>query len=469
MARLFCTCSDRPLSAKRTHPPSPQDLHKIVGIGLDEQPTTQNLLEMVDNIFKYSIRSNHPCFFNQMGMGGTEVIGILGEAIAAAVNHAMYTYEMAPVTTLMERELIAQLLKLAGFESGDGMFNPGGSMSNAHAMLLARHQASSLTKTEGLHGYSKQLVAFTSAESHYCFERSGLLLGLGTENVIKVPVDDCGIMIPSELERLLEECVAAGKQPFFVNATAGSTVYGAVDPIRACHAAAKKVGAWFHVDGAWGSSALMSERHRGILDGVELADSISWNFHKLGGMPQSCSVLLCKDEQIMRDALKLGGDCSYLYHEQPYDVSIDSGEKSLQCGRRPDSIKLWLTWKMLGTQKMGERIDKQMANKESFIGMLRNRSDVFEMVCEPGFCNVCFWYKPKGSDLAKEQVHELTARIKQGMMLEGRCMVNYQPRGDRPNFFRMVFTNPEAEDQDLKLALDEIERIGDEVIKTLSC
>ena len=168
---------------------------------------------MVDNIFKYSIRSNHPFFFNQMGMGGTEVIGVLGEAIAAAVNHAMYTYEMAPVTTLMERELIAQLLKLAGFESGDGMFNPGGSMSNAHAMLLARHQASSLTKTEGLHGYSKQLVAFTSAESHYCFERSGLLLGLGTENVIKVPVDDCGIMIPSELERLLEECVAAGKQP----------------------------------------------------------------------------------------------------------------------------------------------------------------------------------------------------------------------------------------------------------------
>lgn len=433
----------------------PHDLRNKASICLDGAGTGYEALgEHVDNIFEYSIKSSHPRFFNQMGMGGTEPIGVLGDAVAAACNHSMYTYEMAPVTTLMEKEVIDQCGKLAGWEQVDGMFNPGGSISNMHAMLLARQWKSAAVKTQGLFNGPKML-AYTSAESHYCFERAGLVLGLGTENVVKVPVDKNGVMIVSELERLLTEATARGDIPFFVNATAGSTVYGAIDDIPAVLAMADKFGAWGHVDGAWGSSALLSDKHRGLLKGVEKAKSLCWNFHKLSGLPQSCSVLLTQDMNIMKDTLKLGGDCSYLYHEQMYDTSIDTGMKSIQCGRRPDAIKVWLLWKSIGLQGMADRIDRCLENRDSFIEMVKAR-DNFEMVCEPGFNNVCYWYKPK-ANMTDEEVHKVTADIKQRMMARGVCLVNYQPRQGLPNFWRMVFTNPNADLTDLKCVLDETE------------
>jgi len=441
----------------------PEDLHEAASIGLDDKGVGyEAVAPIVDNIFKYSIKSSHPRFFNQMGMGGTEPIGILGEAIAAACNHSMYTYEMAPVSTLMEREVIANLGKLAGFsENVDGMFNPGGSASNTHAMLLARSSKETATKTKGLAALPR-MVAFTSAESHYCFERAGLVLGLGTHNVIKVPVNKRGIMIVSELERLLEETVADGGVPFFVNATAGSTVFGAVDDIKAVGAVAKKFGCWFHVDGAWGSSLLFSDKHRNTLDGVADADSLTWNFHKLSGMPQSCSVLLVQNRDVLRQGISLKDDCSYLYHEQAYDATMyDTGEKSLQCGRRPDIIKLWLVWKTIGLKGLADRVDRCLSNRDSFTKMLKERPG-FEMFVEPGLCNVCYWYKPQ-LDMSAEATHKLTAAIKQRMMARGNLLVNYQPRQGLPNFWRMVFTNPDATDEDLAYVLDETAAIAEEI------
>merc|ERR1712216_443573 len=112
-----------------------------------------------------------------------------------------------------------------------------------------------------------------------------------------VPVDERGLMIVSELDRLLKEQIAAGNVPFFVNATAGSTVYGAVDDIESIGEIAKKHGCWFHVDGAWGGSALFSDTPRDYLRGTENADSLTWNFHKMSGLPQSCSILLTQQDR----------------------------------------------------------------------------------------------------------------------------------------------------------------------------
>ena len=441
----------------------PEELYTAASIELSEKGVGYDAVApIVDDIFKYSIKSSHPRFFNQMGMGGTEPIGVLGEAIAAACNHSMYTYEMAPVSTLMEREVISQLGKLAGFsENVDGMFNPGGSASNTHAMLLARSNKVAATKSKGLAGLPR-MVAFTSAESHYCFEKAGLMLGLGSSNVIKVPVNKQGVMIVSELERLLEEAVADGAVPFFVNATAGSTVFGAVDDIKAVGAVAKKYGCWFHVDGAWGSSLLFSRKHRNTLDGVADADSLTWNFHKLSGMPQSCSVLLVQDREILKTGIALKDDCSYLYHEQEYDAAMyDTGEKSLQCGRRPDIIKLWLVWKTIGLEGLEARVDRCLSNRDAFVEMLKARPG-FEMFVEPGLCNVCYWYKPQ-FDMSAEATHKLTAVVKQRMMSRGNVLVNYQPRQGLPNFWRMVFTNPDATVEDLAFVLDETAAISEEI------
>jgi glutamate/tyrosine decarboxylase-like PLP-dependent enzyme len=443
----------------------PKDLQKAADIGLETQGVgADGLSSLIDKIFKYSIRSNHPRFFNQMGMGGVEPIGVLGDSIAAACNHSMYTYEMAPVSTLMEREVIAQLGALAGFDPAtcDGMFNPGGSASNTLAMLHARSRKETQTKTKGLQGLP-QMVAFTSAESHYCFEKAGLVLGIGTNNVIKVPVDKRGLMIVSELERLLTEQVAAGNVPFFVNATAGSTVYGAMDDIKAIQKISKKFDCWFHVDGAWGGSALFSKTHKHYLAGCENADSLTWNFHKMSGLPQSCSILLVQGgKNVLASGISLKDDCSYLYHEQAYDaLEYDTGEKSIQCGRRPDVIKLWLLWKTIGLEGMEGRVDECLRNRDTFIAMLKARPN-FDMFVEPGFCNVCYFYKPQ-ENMPMGDIHELTAQIKQRMMAKGTLLVNYQPRQGLPNFWRMVFTNPNATEADLKFVLDETEAIAKEL------
>lgn len=215
-------------------------------------------------------------------------------------------------------------------------------------MLCARQYHFPESTTEGIDG--RKLVAYVSKESHYSVAMSGNVLGMGHRNIVKVACDDNGCMVPAALLKEIQKTRALGKTPFCIVTTAGTTVRGAFDPFDAVADIAEQEKVWHHVDGAWGGPALFSPTHKGLMKGIERADSTSIDAHKIMGMQLTCSVFLVNKNHrhVLGTVCSHGDSAHYLYHEATQNV--DLGRYSLQCGRRNDALKLWLAWREIGDQ-----------------------------------------------------------------------------------------------------------------------
>lgn len=221
-------------------------------------------------------------------------VGVISELLLAVLNTNVHVYQVSPVLTLMEKHVTKRLAELIGFPAGCGGFSqPGGSASNASSIVIARNALFPETKEHGMGG--RRFTLFTSAHGHYSVEKAAQMYGFGSSAVIAVPVDSDGRMIPSELERLIKEGKEKGDVPFYVNATAGTTVHGSYDPFTELSAVCKRNNLWLHVDGSWGGSVIFSQKYRkGRLEGIELADSMAINPHKMLGVPMTSSFLLVR-------------------------------------------------------------------------------------------------------------------------------------------------------------------------------
>ena len=208
-----------------------------------------------------------------------------------------------------------------------------------YGMVLARHRAFPTCRSVGMRGLDADPVLFTSEEAHYSVAKGANWMGLGTESVVKVRTDAWGRMTGEALEEAVTKAKAEGKRPFFVNATAGTTVMGAFDDLESLAQVCKRHGLWLHLDACWGGGAVLSRRHRHLLKGSHLVDSIAWNLHKMIGSPVQCSAFVTRHEGLLQRAV--GANATYLFQQDKfYDVSYDTGDKSIQCGRKPDGFKV---------------------------------------------------------------------------------------------------------------------------------
>lgn len=193
------------------------------------------------------IFAGHPYFFNQLS-SGLDIVSMAGEWLTATANTNMFTYEIAPVFILMETVVLTKMREIIGWDCGDSILAPGGSISNLYAFLAARHRMFPDYKEHGAKCLPGELVMFTSDQSHYSVKSCASVGGLGTDNCIMIHSDEAGRLIPSELERAIVERKARGQIPFFVSATAGTTVLGAFDPLNEIADICQRHGCWFHVD-----------------------------------------------------------------------------------------------------------------------------------------------------------------------------------------------------------------------------
>ncbi|XP_034410596.1 glutamate decarboxylase 1 isoform X3 [Cyclopterus lumpus] len=450
------------------HPHQLKEGLECFSLDLPDQPETleQILVDCRDTL-KYGVRTGHPRFLNQLS-SGLDVVGVAGEWLTSTANTNMFTYEVSPVFVLMEECLLKKMQSILGWSDdvGDGIFCPGGTISNLYSILVARYHFYPEVKTRGM-GVLPQLALFTSEQSHYSVKKSAAVLGMGSENVFMVKCDESGKMIPAELESSIVTAKEKALVPFYVNATAGTTVYGAFDPLNAIADICQRYTLWMHVDAAWGGGLLMSDRHKMKLQGIERACSVTWNPHKMMGVPLQCSAILVKKRGLLQECNDFGAE--YLFQtDKNYDVSYDTGDKSIQCGRHVDVFKLWLMWKAKGSEGFGSQVNKCLENAEYLYDQLQRRTD-FELVLKnkPEHSNVCFWYippslrgQPPGPD-RDARLHQVAPRIKGRMMEKGSVMIGYQPLGDKVNFFRCVFSNPATQQEDIDFLLDEITRLGD--------
>ncbi|XP_025068070.1 cysteine sulfinic acid decarboxylase isoform X2 [Alligator sinensis] len=442
----------------------PEDLRHLLDLELRGHGEPQpQVLQRCRDIIRYSVKTCHPRFFNQL-FSGLDYHALAGRMITETLNTSQYTYEIAPVFVLMEEVVLQKLRELVGWGSGDGIFCPGGSISNMYAMNVARYHRFPDCKRRGLWALPR-LAVFTSEECHYSIQKGAAFLGIGTDNVYLVGADERGKMIPAELEKQISQAQIEGAVPFFVSVTCGTTVLGAFDPLMAVADVCERHGLWFHVDAAWGGSVLLSQKHRHLLDGIERANSVAWNPHKMLTTGLQCSAFLLRDTSGLLHRCHSAG-ATYLFQpDKFYNVAWDTGDKTVQCGRKVDCLKLWLLWKAVGTEGLEKRVDRAFACTRYLAEEIKKREG-FQLVMEPEFINLCFWFVPpslRGKQAQAnywERLGKVAPVIKERMMKAGSMLVGYQPHGSKANFFRQIVTSPLVTRQDLDFFLDEIERLG---------
>jgi glutamate/tyrosine decarboxylase-like PLP-dependent enzyme len=342
----------------------------------------------------------------------------------------------------MEKYMIEQMLELVGFKHGEGQMTTGSSNANMIAMMAARNLAGSSVKQSGLFGQQK-LFAFVGADAHYSMDRAANILGIGADQLIKVPLDRLGSMMPTELERALDRVLAGGGLPFFVAATAGTTVRGAYDSLEALLALREKYAFWLHVDGAWGGAAVFSRRLRDrYLRGLEEADSFTCDFHKMLGTSLMCNILLLNKRSDALGTVLSAGDGSYLFRNEDNDGMEDLGAVSLQCGRRVDSLKWFLDWKFFGREGLGRRVEKNLDLCE-YAEELIKASDHLELVVPRTSFNVCFRFKAPGEVRDGFNLALRTGLYRDGTSLIGLAYIDGKP------VMRLLVTNPAAERADI--------------------
>ena len=428
---------------------SPQELTEKLQLAIgDDAKSSDELFASMEEVFKATPSSSNPRFLNQL-FGGREAMGIAADIFSLFSNSSMYTFKAAGAQILVENELLKNLCKAAGFIEGEGSFMPGGSLSNLGAMLLARQKKFPLSRDEGLGG--EKPVFYTSEESHYSIRKNAGILGIGRNSGRFIPVDDSGSMNLEELRSAIEADLAQGFTPFFVNATAGTTVRGAFDPIAGVVDIAREYGLWAHVDGAFGASLLLSETHKYLLDGVSRADSLTWNPHKMMGVALQTSILLTRKRGELAGSFDETADYLFQSHSEDYNP----GHRSLQCGRRNDAFRLWATWSRLGNKGWQERLDWQMKLAKRTAERIESHSEL-ELFESPSSVNVCF--NVKGKDPKK---------ICEALNNSGRLKVGYGAIAGQ-DYIRLVCLNPSYRVEDLKWVLEEILEASKSVLTSAS-
>lgn len=317
----------------------------------------ENLKTILKDIIKSTPKTASKSFFNQL-FGGRIGKAALGDLLAVLFNNSMYTYKVAGPQVGIEKQVLKNICALAGYsKDSDGTLAPGGSMSNMMALIMARDQKNESIRAEGL---SKSMTLYTSKESHYSISKNAALTGIGRNKVRLVNTNTKGEMLAEHLNELIQKDIIDGHEPFFVNATAGTTVLGAFDDIDAISEVCKKYGLWLHVDGAYCGGVIFSKKYRHLVKGLKHSDSFSINAHKMLGTPLSCSIIVTQNKAQLHHSFS--NEADYLYQTDGDDFNL--GKTSLQCGRRNDALKLWTLWKSVGTNGLEHIVDKQfeMAN-----------------------------------------------------------------------------------------------------------
>ncbi|MGQ7847281.1 pyridoxal phosphate-dependent decarboxylase family protein [Granulosicoccus sp. 3-233] len=450
--------AERPVSQA----PSAAELERILDVSLGKEGADQQSLEEALKAYLHYNPAVYKSDFHKLLYSGQNKPALLGDWITSLSNATMHTYQVGPVPTLMELELIRQWNALVGFDRDgnqpEGVMVAGGSQANLIGMMLARHHACPDYKTRGAGG--RTLVAYVSDQAHYSGQKAANVLGIGTDNLVAVASDDTGRICPVALQREIDSSLAKGHVPFYIGITAGTTVTGAFDSVADCSRIARQHGIWLHIDGAWGAPVLFSEEHRHLLADSHLADSFAWDAHKMMNVPLTAAVILVKQPGALKSCCS-GGGGEYLFHADE-NADYNLGERSIQCGRRADSLKVWLSWKAMGNQGFAAKIDDLQALKTTCVNLIED-SESLEMLAPAAYVNVLFRYHP--AQLTDEdELRQLNIAICKQMMNNGGPYVDYAQYKGRYGI-RLILANDEVSETQLSSLLALCEQTGREMLE----
>lgn len=424
--------SDQEIESRRFRAPAFDELRKDPGIKLQDRGIGFSELDQAFRFLEQrSISTNSPFFMNQL-FSGAPAESILAESYVSRNKTTLATYEASPVFTAIELEVISKLGAIVGWPQSEGVSVPGGSSANFMAIHLARHSRYPQIKAEGMGAL--RFAIFISDQAHYSFRKGAAVLGLGVNSIFNVRTDSEGRMLGSDLQTKITEAQADGRTPLMVCATSGTTVLGAFDPLEEIAEICAKQGAWFHVDAAWGGPALFSPRLKHLMKGVHLADSLSFDGHKLFGASLTSSFFLTSHRGLLRASNDVSGT-EYLFHQ---DEIIDLGRLSWQCGKRADAVSFWAIWKRYGTAGLAAFVDQPLSVRDDVLAYIRTEPRL-RLAHTPSFLNLCVYVDPPNG-AALHSSHCVVLR--QDLIDRNLAMINYSADERGISFLRLIFANP---------------------------
>lgn len=455
--------------------------HKVKGLDLREpnelleevnalMTSTKNissedkLKSIVDLYLQTGVQANSPGYMGRQFSSVFPLAGVF-DFISSMLSQPSSFYEAAQLPSIVRVYMAKELNKFINYPEGeyDMITTSGGSLANLTALLSARNYYFPEFWSKGFSSIKKDEIPAIAAseEAHYSIIRTMEMLGFNKQQIIKLPVNSKRQVDIRKTQSTLDKAKKDGLKVFCIVATAATTAIGAFDPINELAEVAQKNDCWLHIDGAHGASFLLSEKHKHKLKGIEKADSITWDAHKMMFIPGTCSMLFYKNKD--RSTLAFKQKASYVFEKEEDQYSkYDGAKKNIECTKRPMIMNLWAVWTSYGPKVFEQKIDF-LCNliSRAYEHLLLDYD--FETLHKPEANMLCFRYKPK--NINSNYVKDFQISIRNQLKSNGNFFISKVNIDGEPAL-RVVFMNHKIKLSHFKMLLVEIKKIGNDIIKS---
>jgi aromatic-L-amino-acid/L-tryptophan decarboxylase len=412
--------------------PMPED-----GIGEDA-------LNALRDVMRLSRVQNGRFFGYVLGSG--EPVGAVADLFASVLNQNVTAWRSGPAAVIIEQTVVGWLAQAIGCPGFRGHLTGGGSSANLMGLAMARETRAPANET----GIETGGVVYASSEIHMSIPKSIALLGIGRDNLRLIPTDAAYRMLPAQLEARILEDKEAGKTPIAVVASAGTVSTGAIDPFAQIAEIARRHGAWFHIDGAYGALAAMAAREK--FNGLELADSISLDPNKWLYQPLDCGCLLYRSPEAAQQTFSHSGDYARSLTADPVEGFVFF-EESLELSRRFRALKLWLSLRYHGVNAFRQSIAKDLAQAVRLAKAIERESEL-ELLAPVELSAVCFRYRGTGGR-SEEELNDLNLALLKRVVARGRVYLSNASLHSK-FCLRACVVNHRAKDADIDSVISEI-------------
>jgi len=427
---------------------------RLFRTGMPEQGIGEEALNLLPDVVRLSRVQNGRFFGYVLGSG--EPVAAAGDFLASALNQNVTAWRSGPAAVMIEQTVVGWLAQAIGCPEFRGHLTGGGSSANLMGLAMAREIKAPANEK----GVAPGGVVYASDEIHMSIPKSVALLGIGRDNLRLIATDASFRMIPEELEVRILQDKAAGKTPLAVVASAGTVNTGVVDPLRRIAEIAKRHGAWFHIDGAYGALAAISDRNK--FDGLELADSISLDPHKWLYQPLDCGCLLYRSPEAARTTFAHSGNYARSLNADPVE-GFAFFEESLELSRRFRALKLWLSLRYHGISAFRKSIAKDLAQARRLADAIRQEPEL-ELLALVELSAVCFRHRGMIGQGADE-IDALNLAILKRVVARGRVYLsNASLRGQFS--LRACIVNHRTKDSDIDSVIPEVLAAAREVLSS---
>ncbi|WP_299242273.1 aminotransferase class I/II-fold pyridoxal phosphate-dependent enzyme [uncultured Aquimarina sp.] len=416
----------------------------------EDMSSDTDIIDVYKDILERSIHVHHPRYMGHQ-VAVPSIISSLSGLVTDLLSNGTGVYEMGMASNALERIVTDFVAKKIGYGSdASGFLTSGGTLANLTALLAARK-----AKAPGMvweEGHKEKLAVLVSEEAHYCIDRAARILGFGAEGIIKIPSNKSYKIDTSLLEEYLENAQRKGLVVIAVVGCASSTSTGSYDDLEALATFAKDNNLWFHIDGAHGGGVVFSEKYKYLAKGIDKADSVVIDFHKMLLTPALNTALIFKNSE---DSYKtFEQKAQYLWDSQQSREWYNSGKRTFECTKLMMSLKVYSIIKMHGKDIFEKNINRLYDLGKAFAAIIKEREG-FELLIDPEANIVNFRY----TDVSSDVINSLNSQIREELILSGKFYIVQTMIGE-DRYLRTSIMNPLTEESDFIALLDEIQKIA---------